>query len=132
MDGGRLGCHAPLVRRAGAVVAGVAAVLLVLAMVLVAYGLTSEYGPDPNGGGVSEAVVGVMLQVPLAVLVGLLVVVAAAGVTARRRVMLGVVAAVVTLLAVAGAVVAGTVALDRRCEAQGQQHSAACPGYDGA
>lgn len=132
MDAGPPGCQAPLVRRAGAVVAGVVAVLVALAMVLATYGLTSEYGPDPNGGGVAEAAVGVLLQVPLAALVGLLVVVAAVGVTARRRVVLGVVAAAVALVAVAGAVVAGTIALERRCETQGQQHSAACPGFDSA
>lgn len=132
MDAGPPGCHAPLVRRVGAVVAGVAAVLVVLAMVVVAYGLTSEYGPDPNGGGMAEAAVGVLLQVPLAALVGLLAAVAAVGVATRPRVVLGVVAAVIALLAVVGAVVAGNLALERRCETQGPQHSAACPGFDGA
>ena len=131
MDARSPTCHAPLVRRAGAVAAGVASVLVVLAMMLVAYGLTSEYGPDPNGGGVAEAAVGVLLQVPLAALVGLLAAVAAVDVATRRRVVLGVVMAVVALLAVAGAVVAGTLALEQRCEAQGPQHSAACPGFDG-
>lgn len=105
--------------------------LLVSAMVLVAFGLTSEYGPDPNGGGVVEAAVGVLLQTPLAALAGLLAAVAAVGVATRRRVVLVVVVAVVALLAVVGAVLAGNLALEQRCEVQGPQHSAACPGFDG-
>lgn len=52
-------CHRRVMRRALAVITLTLAAAVVVVMALAGFGLTREYGPDPNGGGFWEAARGV-------------------------------------------------------------------------
>ena len=107
------------------VVLALAAVVLA-GMAFVSYGLTSEYGAAPNGGGLGEAVLGVLGAAPAAAVVGLLLAVAARRSPRRRQVVLLAAGALVGLLVVAVGTLLGQLALNDRCEDR-RTISAACP-----
>ncbi len=119
-------------RTAGRWVAlGFAVVALVVAALL-GYGLTSEYGAAPNGGGIGEAIGAVIgLALPTALVVLVLTYVGTGGLLPPRRRRVVLIAAGVTVLVCALAVLLGSLALDQRCALRGPQHSAACPGFTG-
>ena len=118
-------------RTAVSVVAVGLAALVVVVMALLTFGLTSEYGAAPNGGGFGEAVSAVLRALPAAVVVAVLLAVAGRRVPRRRRLLLALAGALVALLAVAVGMVLGHLALQQRCEDLGAQHSAACPSEPG-
>lgn len=132
VDGAPARWHGDAVHTAGRWLAlGFAVVVLVVAALL-GYGITSEYGAAPNGGGIVEAIGAVIgLALPTTVVVLALTYAGTRGLSAARRRRVVVAAAAVTALACALAVLLGSVALDRRCEQRGPQHSAACPGFTG-
>ena len=114
-------------RTAVSVVALCLAAVVVVVAALFAFGLTSEYGAAPNGGGFREAISGVVGSLPAAVVVALLLAVGTRRTSRRRRLLVALAGALVAVLAVAGGMALGHHALQRRCEDLGPQHSAACP-----
>ena len=103
--------------------------------VLLGYGLTSEYGSTPNGGGSADARMWLSSVLPLLLGVGGLcwlgLIGAAPGWRARRRAAVTAGAVALTAVASVVAVTLGQRALENRCVEQGASHSAACPGFAG-
>ena len=119
-------------RTAGRVVALAFAAFAVALAGILGYGLTSEYGAAPNGGGAGEAIGGgVRFALPTVLVVLVLTYVGTGTLPPRRRRLVMIGAAVIALLVAALAVVLGSRALDQRCARLGPQHSAAYPGFTG-